>query len=139
MNTKQHFLLPRCTGMNCGATDANHSPECRAEHAAAIAGGRFVKDEKRAADDAEREFSELIDCYQSAESLRERVEVRREMMAAFRSALSARADSGKDSIAKTEEVYRHILKQNGQAAKRTTPENICDVFEAIAAIAGEKK
>jgi hypothetical protein len=44
MNTKQHFLLPRCTGMNCGATDANHSPECRAEHAAAVAGGQFVKD-----------------------------------------------------------------------------------------------
>jgi hypothetical protein len=44
MHTNDHFLLPRCTGMNCGATDANHSPECRAEHAAAVAGGRFVKD-----------------------------------------------------------------------------------------------
>jgi hypothetical protein len=43
MHTNDHFLLPRCTGMNCGATDENHSPECRAEHAAAVAGGRFVK------------------------------------------------------------------------------------------------
>jgi hypothetical protein len=32
-----------CKGMNCGATDGrNHSPECEAEHAAAIAGGTFV-------------------------------------------------------------------------------------------------
>lgn len=36
MNTK-------CAGMNCGTTDGNHSPECLAEHAAAVAGGRFVK------------------------------------------------------------------------------------------------
>jgi hypothetical protein len=36
---------PRCRGMNCGATDGvSHSLECQAEHAAAIAGGRFVKD-----------------------------------------------------------------------------------------------
>ena len=35
-----------CAGMNCGATDGvSHSPECCAEHAAALAGGRFVKDE----------------------------------------------------------------------------------------------
>jgi hypothetical protein len=35
---------PPCTGMNCGATDGvSHSPECRAEHAAAAAGGKFVK------------------------------------------------------------------------------------------------
>lgn len=33
-----------CKGMNCGCTDGvNHSAECQAEHAAAIAGGRFVK------------------------------------------------------------------------------------------------
>jgi hypothetical protein len=32
-----------CKGMNCGCTDGvNHSPECNAEHAAAIAGGKFV-------------------------------------------------------------------------------------------------
>ncbi|MFM0324808.1 hypothetical protein [Caballeronia glebae] len=36
---------PPCKGMNCGATDGiSHSPECHAEHAAAAAGGRFVKD-----------------------------------------------------------------------------------------------
>ncbi len=35
---------PPCKGMNCGCTDGvNHSPECQAEHAATIAGGRFVK------------------------------------------------------------------------------------------------
>jgi hypothetical protein len=50
-----------------------------------------------------------------------------------------RADAEKDSLANVEEVYRYIIKQNGRAANRTTPENICDVFEAIAAIAGEKK
>lgn len=35
---------PPCKGMNCGATDgSSHSLECQAEHAAAIAGGRFAK------------------------------------------------------------------------------------------------
>ncbi len=36
-----------CQGMNCGITrtDQEHSMECQAEHAAAIAGGRFVKDD----------------------------------------------------------------------------------------------
>ena len=34
-----------CQGMNCGITrtDQEHSPECQAEHAATIAGGKFVK------------------------------------------------------------------------------------------------
>lgn len=37
-------MFPACKGMNCGATDGvNHSLECQAEHAAAIAGGVFVK------------------------------------------------------------------------------------------------
>ena len=32
-----------CKGMNCGATDGiSHSIECQAEHAAAVAGGKFV-------------------------------------------------------------------------------------------------
>jgi hypothetical protein len=53
MHTNDHFLLPRCTGMNCGATDANHSPECRAEHAAAVAGGRFVMKDNHIADERE--------------------------------------------------------------------------------------
>lgn len=35
--------MTQCNGMNCGTTTGNHSPECRAEHAAAVAGGRFVK------------------------------------------------------------------------------------------------
>lgn len=36
--------LPPCKGMNCGTTDfSKHSPECEAQHAAAIAGGYFVK------------------------------------------------------------------------------------------------
>jgi hypothetical protein len=36
--------LKTCKGMNCGSTDGvNHSLECHAEHAAAIAGGRFKK------------------------------------------------------------------------------------------------
>lgn len=40
-------LYPPCTGLNCGAMDGViHSPECRAEHAAAVAGGRFVKGER---------------------------------------------------------------------------------------------
>lgn len=35
---------PPCAGMNCGSTDGKtHSAECYAEHAAAVAGGRFVK------------------------------------------------------------------------------------------------
>ncbi|PYE13389.1 restriction alleviation protein Lar [Paraburkholderia silvatlantica] len=35
----------RCKGMNCGCTNGiDHSLECHAEHAAAIAGGLFVKD-----------------------------------------------------------------------------------------------
>jgi hypothetical protein len=38
-------LYQPCKGMNCGCTDGvSHSSECRAEHAAAVAGGRFVKD-----------------------------------------------------------------------------------------------
>lgn len=33
-----------CKGMNCGCTDGlSHSTECQAGHAAAIAGGRFIK------------------------------------------------------------------------------------------------
>ena len=36
--------MTQCNGMNCGTTTGDHSPECRAEHAAAVAGGRFVKD-----------------------------------------------------------------------------------------------
>lgn len=36
-----------CKGMNCGCTDGiNHSLECHAQHAAAIAGGMFVKYEQ---------------------------------------------------------------------------------------------
>ena len=39
--------LTACKGMNCGCTDgASHSLECQAEHAAAIAGGSFVKNAK---------------------------------------------------------------------------------------------
>ena len=35
---------PPCQGMNCGATDGvSHSRECYAEHAATLAGGKFVK------------------------------------------------------------------------------------------------
>lgn len=33
-----------CKGMNCGTTTNDHSLECHAEHAAAIAGGMFVKE-----------------------------------------------------------------------------------------------
>ena len=38
-----------CLGMNCGITrtDQVHSAECQAEHAAAIAGGKFVKPAQR--------------------------------------------------------------------------------------------
>ena len=40
----QQQVFPACQGMNCGCTDGiSHSPECQAEHAAAIAGGIFVK------------------------------------------------------------------------------------------------
>lgn len=34
--------MSACKGMNCGCTDGNHSPECRAEHAASAAGGTFI-------------------------------------------------------------------------------------------------
>lgn len=35
--------FPRCNGMNCGSRDGrNHSLDCEAEHAAAIAGGKFM-------------------------------------------------------------------------------------------------
>ncbi len=36
-------MVTPCAGENCGTTTAQHSPECIAEHAAAVAGGRFVK------------------------------------------------------------------------------------------------
>jgi hypothetical protein len=35
--------VPQCAGMSCGTTTAQHSRECIAEHAAAVAGGKFVK------------------------------------------------------------------------------------------------
>ena len=35
--------MSECKGMNCGTTTGEHSPECLAQHAAVIAGGRFVK------------------------------------------------------------------------------------------------
>lgn len=35
--------MSACKGMNCGCTDGvSHSVECRAEHAAAVAGGHFL-------------------------------------------------------------------------------------------------
>lgn len=38
-----------CKGANCGCTNGiDHSPECYAEHAAAIAGGKFVQREPKA-------------------------------------------------------------------------------------------
>lgn len=49
-----------CKGMNCGTTTFDHSPECQAEHAAACAGGRFVKADTPA-DPAQALTDELID------------------------------------------------------------------------------
>lgn len=44
MSDNDDIAYPPCKGMNCGATDGrSHSPECEAEHAAAIAGGVFLK------------------------------------------------------------------------------------------------
>ena len=41
---QQPVVTPPCKGMNCGCTNGvDHSLECHAEHAAAIAGGQFVK------------------------------------------------------------------------------------------------
>lgn len=34
--------MTKCEGMNCNATTGPHSPECIAQHAAAVANGRFV-------------------------------------------------------------------------------------------------
>lgn len=51
-NTTPHptDALP-CQGMNCGCTDGvTHSLECQAEHAAAIAGGTFVKQQAAVAE-----------------------------------------------------------------------------------------
>jgi hypothetical protein len=43
----QPVVTAPCKGMNCGCTDGlSHSLECQAEHAAAIAGGVFVKAEQ---------------------------------------------------------------------------------------------
>lgn len=54
-------MTTKCTGTNCPSTDGqNHSPECRAEHAAAVAGGRFVKGGD-AQDDLRALFSEAFD------------------------------------------------------------------------------
>lgn len=40
----EKVLTSPCKGMNCGCTDGfSHSLECQAEHAAAVAGGHFVK------------------------------------------------------------------------------------------------
>jgi len=37
-------VMNKCKGMNCGATEGIlHSAECQAEHAAALAGGVFIK------------------------------------------------------------------------------------------------
>jgi hypothetical protein len=54
------------------------------------------------------------------------------------------ADGGKDSsdaygFEEAAKIYSHIMRENGQAAKRTSTENICDVLAAINAIAKEKK
>lgn len=44
VNATPSAPVTQCKGTNCPSTDGqNHSPECRAEHAAAVAGGRFVK------------------------------------------------------------------------------------------------
>lgn len=41
--------MSACKGMNCGTTTGEHSVECKAEHAAAVASGRFLsRDEFRA-------------------------------------------------------------------------------------------
>lgn len=50
-----------CKGMNCTSTDGkNHSPECRAEYAATVAGGRFVKGGEQEADDDVEECREIL-------------------------------------------------------------------------------
>jgi hypothetical protein len=96
MHTNDHFLLPRCTGMNCGATDANHSPECRAEHAAAIAGGRFVKDEKRAADaDARAVVTRLAMLLEAGQAANGIAHERQEIYAEALRALLADGGKGK--------------------------------------------
>jgi hypothetical protein len=49
-----------CKGMNCGRTDGvNHSLECQAEHAAAITGGTFVKQQAAVTELVERLTQEL--------------------------------------------------------------------------------
>jgi hypothetical protein len=55
--------------MNCGCTDGeSHSLECHAEHAAAIAGGVFVKEPKMNDMDRARKLIEKI-----SEKFKERV------------------------------------------------------------------
>jgi hypothetical protein len=39
-----------CAGSNCGTTTAQHSPECIAEHAAAVAGGPMEREHETSAD-----------------------------------------------------------------------------------------
>lgn len=52
------FTYKACLGMNCGCTDGkSHSLECEAEHAANVAGGKFVKpDHAEALADAVSKF-----------------------------------------------------------------------------------
>ena len=53
--------MTQCNGMNCTSTDGHsHSPECRAEHAAAVAGGRFVKGDAPAVDAGAHQYSKHV-------------------------------------------------------------------------------
>ncbi len=59
-----------CAGSNCGTTTAQHSRECIAEHAAAVAGGRFVKVPAAPPDAVQATAAELLNIARSIEGLK---------------------------------------------------------------------
>lgn len=62
--------MTQCKGTNCPSTDGqNHSPECRAEHAAAVAGGRFVKSSAPAVDAGARDDQEAFKAWAISKGL----------------------------------------------------------------------
>lgn len=101
---------PPCAGMNCGCTDGfSHSLECQAEHAAAIAGGRFVKAQAEARGDEPVRFPLSADEQRTALKSAQKVD---DWMAAG----CAEADTPRTSIAVLRELARWVVHESAHPA-----------------------
>lgn len=119
--------FPPCKGINCGCTDGrSHSLECQAEHAAAVAGCAFIKQEPRA--QAEPEVVAIADgsfnCVAPLGSELITLQSHREAMTDLRRAnvdaktmwdmLKEDYDAQREAIAKKDAALKEIVSKGSQ-------------------------